>query len=48
MEDLPQEFFIKGLSINVEFLIIRTVEITAGGYLVFITEIVSDCQQIGT
>ena len=36
------------MSINVEFLIIRTVEITAGGYLVSITKIVSDCQQIGT
>ena len=48
MEDLPQDFFIENLSINVEFLNIRTEEITAGTYLVSITEIVSDCQQIGT
>ena len=48
MEDLPQEFFIKNSSINIEVLNIRTGEITAGAYLVSITEIVSDCQQIGT
>ena len=48
MEDLPQEFFIETLSINVEFLNIRIGEITAGAYLVSITEIVSDCQQIDT
>ena len=48
MEDLPQDFFIENLSINVEFLNIITGEITAGVYLVSITEIVSDCQQIGT
>ena len=48
MEDLPQEFFIENLSINVEFLNIRIGEITAGAYLVSISEIVSDCQQIGT
>ena len=48
MEDLPQEFFIENLSINIEFLNIRTGEITAETYLVSITEIVSDCQQIGT
>ena len=33
---------------NVEFLNIRTGEITSGAYLVSITEIVKDCQQIGT
>ena len=47
MEDLRQEFFIENSSINVEFLNNRTGEITAGEYLVSITEIVSDCQQIG-
>ena len=48
MEDLIQEVFIKHLSINVEILNIRTGEITARAYLVSFTEIVSDCQQIGT
>ena len=43
-----RSFFIENLSINVEFLNNRTGEITAVAYLVFITEIVSDCQQIGT
>ena len=48
MEDLPQEFFIENSAINVEFLNNRTGEKTVGAYLVSITEIVSDCQQIGT
>ena len=48
MEDLYKEFYIENLSINVKFLNIRTGEITAGAYLLSITEIVSDCQQIGT
>ena len=43
MEDLPQEFFIKNLSINEEFLNNRTGEIIAGAYFVSITEIVCDC-----
>ena len=43
MEDLPHEFFIENSSINVEFPNIRTGEITAGAYLVSITEIVCDC-----
>ena len=43
MEDLPQKFFIENSSINVEFLNNKTGEITAGAYLVSITEIVSDC-----
>ena len=47
VKDSPQEFVIENLSINVEFLN-RTGEITAGAYLVSITEIVSDCQEIGT
>ena len=37
MEDLPQEFFTENSSVNVEFLNIRTVEITAVAYLVSIT-----------
>ena len=48
MEDLPQEFFTKNLSINVEFLNNRTREITAGVYFVPITEIMRDSQQIDT
>ena len=47
-EDLPQEFVIENLSINVEFLNIRTGQITAGAYAVSITEIVCGCQQIDT
>ena len=43
MEDLPHEFLIENSSINAEFLNNRTGEITAGGYLVSITEIMSDC-----
>ena len=48
MEGLSQEFFIKNSAINVEFLNNKIGEITAGGYLVSVTEIVSDCQQIRT
>ena len=48
MEDLPHELFIENLSINVEFLNLRTLEIKAGAYFVSITETVSDCQHIGT
>ena len=48
LEELPQEFFIENLSINIEFLNFTTGEITAGAYPVSITEIVSDYQQIGT
>ena len=48
MEDLLQEIFIENSSINVEFFNKRTGEITAGAYLVSITEIVSDCQELGT
>ena len=44
MEDLPQEFFIKNYSINVQFLNNRTGNKTAGAYLVSLNEIVSDCQ----
>ena len=48
MENLPQEFLIEDSAIKVEFLNNRIGEITAGTYLVSITEIVIDCQQIGT
>ena len=47
MEDLPQEFFIENSSINLEFLNIRKRKITVRIYFVSITEIVSDCQQVG-
>ena len=47
VENLPQEFFIENSSINIEFLNNRTGEITVGAYLMSITEIVSDSQQIG-
>ena len=45
IEDLPQEFPIENSSINVEFLNNSTGKITAGTYLVSVTEIVSHCQQ---
>ena len=41
MEDLPQEFFIENSPINVEFLNIRTGEITAGAYVLSTSEIMS-------
>ena len=48
MEFLPQEIFIESFAVNVEFLNDRTGEITAGAYLLSITETVSGCQQIDT
>ena len=48
MEDLPQEFLIENSSVNIEFLNIRTGEVTSEAYLVSITEIVKDSQQVGT
>ena len=48
MEDLSDEFFTENSSINVEFLNNRAGKITAGAYLMSITEILSDCQQIET
>ena len=48
IEDLPQVVFIESVSINVDFLNDRTGEITAGAYLVFNAEIVSDWRLIGT
>lgn len=48
IEDLPKEFFIDHYSINVEFLDNKTGEITAGEYLVSITEIKNSVQSSGT
>ena len=48
LDDLPQEIFIENSSINVEFPNKGTEEITVWAYLVSITEIVHDCQQIST
>ena len=45
---MPQEFSLEDSAINVELLNNRTGEITAGVYLVSVTETVSDCQQVGT
>ena len=44
---IARRIFIENSSINIEFLNNRTREITAGAYLVSITEIASDCQKIG-
>ena len=46
MEDLPQEFFVEITSINMEFLENKTGEITAGAYLISISEILNGVQQI--
>ena len=46
--DFLQEIFIENSAINVELLNNRTGEITAGGYLVSNSEIVSDCQKISS
>ena len=48
MEELPQEFFLEDFAVNVQFLEIKTAEITAGAYLLPILEIVNSVQQIGT
>ena len=44
VEDLPQEFQLENYSMNVEFLENKTGEITAGAYLLSITEIVNSAQ----
>ena len=44
IEDLPHKFFLENLSVNVEYLKNRIGGITAGAYLVSITETKSDCQ----
>ena len=41
MEYLPQEFLVENSSINVEFLENKTREITAGAYLITISEILN-------
>ena len=48
MEDLPQKFLIENYSVNVEFLENKAGEITAGVYLISITEIANSVQQIWT
>ena len=48
IEDLPQEFLIKNLLINGEFLGNKTGEITAVAYLLSIAEIVNSVQHVGT
>ena len=48
MENLPQEFLMENSSINQQFLELKTGEITAGVYLITISEILSGIQQIGT
>ena len=48
IEDLPQEFFIEDLPINVQFLENKTRKITAEAYLPLIVEFVNSVQQIGT
>ena len=47
VEDLPPQFFIENHPMNVEFLENRTGEITAGAYMISITDIVSRCQEKG-
>ena len=48
MEDLPQEIFLEGLAVNVQFLEIKMGEITTGVYLLSIVDIIYNVQQIGT
>ena len=46
MDGIPQKFLVENCSVNVEYLEIRTREITAGAYLIPISEIVNGVQQI--
>ena len=46
IKDLPQELLIEKFSINVEFFEIKTGEITAGKYLLSVTEIVNSLKEI--
>ena len=48
IEELPREFCIECLSVNVPFLKNNSGKITAETYLVFLVEIVNSVQQIGT
>ena len=46
MDGIPQKFLVENCSVNVKILEIRTREITAGAYLIPISEIVNGVQQI--
>ena len=48
IEELPREFFIECISVNVPFLKSNWGKITAESYLVFLVEIVNSVQKIGT
>ena len=48
MEDLPQEFFLEGFAVNMQFLEIKTGKIAGGVYLLSFVEVVNSVQQIGT
>ena len=47
MENLPQEFLMENSSINEQFLEHKTVEITAGAYLITISDILNGIQHTG-
>ena len=47
IEDLPQEFLVENVSVNVKFLENKTGEVTAGAYLTSISEIGNGVRQIG-
>ena len=48
VDHLPHWLLIEKCLIDIKFLEIRTREITAAAYLVFITEVISSCQQVGS
>ena len=48
VEYLPQEFLIKSSSVNLDFVVKKTQEITAGAHLLSIAKIVNSVQQIRT
>ena len=48
MEDLPQELLTENSTVNGELLESKTREITAGAYLLSVTEVVNSAQQIET
>lgn len=48
IEELPREFFIECLYVNVPFLKNNSGKVTAETYLVFLVEIVNSVQKIGT
>ena len=47
LEDLAQEFLVENSSANVKLLQNKIGEVTAGAYLISISEIVNSVQQIG-